>query len=259
VESAVGVSRSPGLTRTERPGQVALALLGFSVALCGFLLVPPFLHGDVGWVPYFTGQEAADLLTPIVTMPLLVLAIELAGRSGTRARVVLMALVVAWVAGQGIHLAANAIGDVFPAGTARDAFYGTAVGALDHFFDEELSHWLWHGAWVGLLFLLLWVGSAGPAEAASPGRAAIAVGGAAGLIHGFTWFVVTDEGGTLSLASPATAVLLVLALLRRRQARLSRVVAAFLITGAVATLALYAIIIAVSGWPPLEPCEVISC
>lgn len=242
-----------------RPDQVSLALLGFSVALALFLLVPPFFHDDVGWVPHFTGQEAADLLTPIVAMPLFALVLELIGRSGTGARLILLALVAAWVAGQGIHLAANAIGDVFPAGPEREAFYATPVGTLDHFLDEELSHWLWHAAWGGLLLLLLWAGAARPVDGTLPGGPALALASAAGVVHGFTVAVVTDEGGTWLAAIPFTVLLLVLAVLVRRPDGSGRVVTRFLVVGSLVTLVLYAVWIAYAGWPPVAPCDRIAC
>jgi hypothetical protein len=238
----------------RRPDLVALGLLGFAVAVLVFLLVPPLLRGDVGPVHGFTGQEAADLFTPLATMPLLVLTLELTGRMGTRTRVLLVILVSTWVAGQAIHLAANAMGDVFDAGPDREAFYGTPVGALDHFFDEVVGHWLWHVAWVGLLGLLLWAGAGGRALAVRPRRAATAIGAVAGLIHGFAWFVVTDEGGTWAFAIPATAVLLVAGWLTRHRDP-DRVISTFLVVGAALTSVLYAIWVALYGWEPASICE----
>lgn len=244
------------LSRTDRgggwvrPDRVALALLGFAAALTVFLLFPPLLLGQIGPVPGFTGQEAADLLTPLIAMPLLVLAIELTGGATTRSRVILVSFIALWVAGQGIHLTANAIGDVFSEGPERDAFYATAVGRLDHFLDEDLSHWMWHVAWVGLLGALLLAGVRGAGEAGRTSRGTMAIATVAGILHGFTWFVVSDEGETWPLAIPATIVVLVLAFLMRHRGGAGRVVTTFLIVGAVVTLALYAIWIAYAGWYP---------
>ena len=233
-----------------RPDQVALALLGFAVAAALFLLVPPLLGGQFGSVPGFTGQEAADLLTPLVVIPPLVLAIELTGRSGLRTRLILVALIAAWAAGQGMHLGANAMGDVFKAGPARDAFYATPVGNLDHFLDEVLSHWIWHLAWVGLLVVLLLVGIRGAEDGTEATGGTLRLAGLAGALHGFTWFCVTDEGGTWALAIPATLVLLLVALLVRRRDGSGRVIGAFLIVSSVLALALYVTWIAYAGWPP---------
>ncbi|HJW20858.1 MAG TPA: hypothetical protein VJ506_00355 [Candidatus Limnocylindrales bacterium] len=240
-----------------RPELVALALLGFAAAITAFLLLPPILRSQVGDVRGFTGQEAVDLFTPLVTMPLLVLAFELTGRLGTRARLVLVVLIAVWVSGQAIHLATNALGDLFDSGSPRDAFYATDVGKLDHWFDEVLSHWLWHVAWVGLLALLLWVGIRGRGTEVRPMPGAVGLGAAAGVLHGFTWFVVTDEGGTYLLAIPAAAAFLVIGWLTRRLDP-DRVIATFLVVGALVSIVLYVIWIALHGWEPASICETLK-
>lgn len=243
-------ARSQGWV-TPRDG-FALALLGFAVSLALLLLVPPFLLDDIGAVPGFTGQEAIDLLTPIIAMPLFVLAVELTGRATTPVRVLLAIGVAVWVLGQGVHLAANAIGDLYAAGPERVAFYATPAGALDEFLDETLSHWLWHGAWLGLLGLLLWAGATGGVDGAAPRALASRVGGVAGIVHGFTWFVVTDIGRTWALAIPASAALLALGFLARRPDGSGQVVRWFIIAGSFTTLALYAAWIVIAGWEPVS-------
>ncbi len=246
--ASIGLDRSYGWI-ARRDG-VTVALLGFALALAVFLLVPPFLTDETGLAPSFTGQEAMDLFTPVVAMAVFMLAIELTGRSGTWLRVLMVAVVAVWVAGQGIHLAANAIGDVFDAGPARDAFYATPVGMLDHWLDEVLSHWLWHVGWLGLLGGLLWVGSAGRADGTVPAMIPSVLAGFAGAVHGLTWFIVTDEGRTWQLAIPATVVVLALASLFRRRDGSGRVITTFLIVGSGVALALYAVWVVVAGWEP---------
>lgn len=250
-------SRPGAFGDSVRPVPVALVLLGFAAALAVFLLVPPFLQGQVGSVVGFTGQEAADVLTPLIAMPLLVLAVELTGRLRTRDRVLLAAFVAMWVAGQGIHLAANAIGDVLPEGAPREAFYATAPGALDHWLDEVLSHWLWHVGWVGLLGVLLVVGSRMGGGARQAGRTGAVIAAVAGALHGFTWFVVTDEGETWPLAIPATTVLLLLAVVLRARGG-ERAITTFVIVGSLVTLALYAAWIVLAGWPPQSIIEALA-
>jgi hypothetical protein len=183
-------------------------------------------------------------------MPLLFLAVELTGGATTRSRVILVAFVALWVAGQGVHLATNAMGDVFEEGPARDAFYATEVGKLDHWLDEVLSHWMWHVGWVGLLGVLLLVGVRGAGQAGGASRGTMALATIAGVLHGLTWFVVTDEGDTWQLAIPATIVVLVLAFLARGRAGAGRVVTTFLIVGSAFTLALYLTWVVVAGFPP---------
>ena len=102
-----------------------------------------------------------DLLTPLVILPLAWWILD--GTGGLRGRALVAFIVIAalWAQAQGIHLAANAIGDAFPAGPDRDAFYATTAGDLDHWLDEVLGHWAWHVAWVALSVLMLVLASRG--------------------------------------------------------------------------------------------------
>lgn len=231
---------------TDRLG---LALLGFAVALAVFLLLPPFIGGQVGPIEHFTGQEAADLFTPIVTMPLAALVFDLLGRSSLRLRLLFITLVAAWVLGQGLHLGTNALGDVFKVGPERDAFYATPVGKLDHWLDETLSHWIWHLAWVGLLVLFVVGARTASRDAPPAGRRADGLAAAAGAVHGFTWLVVTVEGDTALLGIPAAALFLVLGLIGRRSGNSSRTLATFLVAGSVLALVCYGLWLVLYGWP----------
>ena len=93
---------------------------------------------------------------------------------------VFLVIAIVWVEGQAIHLATNAIGDVFSPGPARDAFYATEAGDLDHWFDEGLGHWLWHLAWAALSILMLVAGDRPPGLAAARWLAAARRGPAPG-------------------------------------------------------------------------------
>ena len=106
-----------GPTPARRADELPAALLGYAVVLAAFLLVPPYLKASVGPPQAFTLQEAADLLTPLVVIPLAWLVFDLAGGFGRRGLVAFLVIGALWVEGQGIHLAANAIGDAFPPGT----------------------------------------------------------------------------------------------------------------------------------------------
>ena len=75
---------------------------------------------------------------------------ECLGGLSRREQLVFLAIAIVWVEGQAIHLATNAIGDVFSPGADRGSFYATEAGDLDHWFDEGLGHWLWHLAWAAL-------------------------------------------------------------------------------------------------------------
>jgi hypothetical protein len=246
VDGAVDLNRSARLPR---------ALLAYAVALALFLLVPPTLHPTVGPPRWFTLQEAADLLTPVVVIPLAWFVLDCCG--ATRGRPLLAFLVIAavWVEAQGIHLAANAIGDAYARGDVRDAFYATDGGDLDHWLDEVLSHWLWHAAWAALAILMLVVATRRRVWPAGPGGATSAV---AGLIHGLTFFFVTTEGATTVMGIPLSILLLAWSA-RLTRAGSTHPVLRFTLVSSVATLLAYLGWAALNGWQLVEPCEVLHC
>ena len=157
---------------------------------------------------------------------------------------------------QGIHLAANAIGDAFAAGPDRDAFYATTAGDLDHLLDEVLGHWAWHIAWVALsVLMLVLAGRGGPAESDGRGRALSTLAGA---ISGVVFFFVTTEGDTWQLGIPACVVLLAWAG-RDRLRGSSHPIVVFPVASSVATLLGYLIWAIRFGWPLVEPCTLLHC
>jgi hypothetical protein len=239
----------------RRADRLPLALLSYAVALAVFLLVPPTFRATIGPPRWFTLQEAADLLTPVVVIPLAWLVLVSAG--GLRGRTLLGFLVIAavWVEAQGIHLAANAIGDAFEKGAARDAFYATDAGDLDHWLDEVLSHWLWHLAWAALSILMLWTATREPTGTAGTGRATSALGG---LVHGVTFFFVTAEGATAAVGIPVS--LLLLAWSGREVMRGSdHPIVQFFGVASATTLLADIGWAALHGWQLIEPCEVLHC
>ena len=257
-------SSAPGrrapLTGAPAP-RLAGALFAYGLVLAVFLLLPPTLHGDVGAVPGFTWQELFDLLTPVAALVAAWIVVREAGGLGPLGIAAFVAIGAVWADAHGLHLAANAIGDTFPAGSQRDAFYATDAGALDHFLDEDAGHWLWHGAWAALELLLLGVAvmrrDRGAAVAAGSAAAAV-ITIAGSLVHGFTFFLVTTEGGTAALGIALSAV--ILAVGGRETSRGSRhPIVVFLAVSALSTLALYAIWAALNGGRLVEPCSLMHC
>jgi hypothetical protein len=243
----VGEEDSPG-----RPGPASsrptdplpAALLAYAIALAAFLLVPPYLKASVGPPQAFTLQEAADLLTPLVVIPLAWLVFDLAGGLGRRGLVAFLVVAALWVEGQGIHLAANAIGDAFPH-DAAEAFYRTVPGDLDLWLDEVLSHWMWHAAWVALSILVLAAATRG--SVAPPHRTSVTAV-AAGLVHGATFFLVTVEGATTLLGIPASILILAWCLAAGRRGLLRQPVVTFFLVSTVVTLLGYVVWGALNDW-----------
>jgi len=233
---------APGSSRgTDR---LPAALLAYAVALAAFLIAPPYLKASVGPPQAFTLQEAADLLTPLVVLPLAWLAFDLAGGLGRRGLVAFLVVGALWVEGQGIHLAANAIGDAF-SHDAAEAFYQTVPGDLGLWLDETLSHWMWHAAWVGLAILTLAAGTRGTVEAPR-GTSVTAV--VAGLVHGATFFLVSVEGVTTLLGIPASILILAWCFVAGRRGLLRQPVVTFFLVSEVATLLGYLVWGALNDW-----------
>jgi hypothetical protein len=237
-----------------RARQLPVALFAYASAVAVFLLIPPLLRQTVGPPAGFTLQEAADLFTPIVVLPLAWWALDCLGGLSRRELLAFLVIAICWVEGQAIHLATNAIGDVFSPGDARNTFYATAAGDLDHWFDEVLSHWLWHLAWAALSVLILWRATA-RRDWPMPAGALSLVGG---LIHAVTFSFVTVEGETTLLGIPLS-VLFVAWTARETLAGSTNPAFRFFLVSSAVTLLAYAGWAVAYGWPFAEPCEIIGC
>ena len=233
-----------GPVPSRRADRLPAALFAYSVALAVLLLVPPYLKASVGPPQAFTLQEAADLVTSLVVIPLAWLAFDLAGGLGRRGLVAFLVVAALWVEGQGIHLAANAIGDAFPH-DATEAFYRTVPGDLDLWIDETLSHWMWHAAWMGLSILMLAAATRG--SVVPPDRTSVTAA-AAGLICGVTFFLVSVEGVTTLLGIPASILILAWCALAGRRGLTRQPVVTFFLVSTVVTLLGYVV------WGALNDC-----
>jgi hypothetical protein len=222
----------------QRGDRLSLALLGYAVALAVLLLVPPLLTASVGPPTGFTLQEAMDLLTPLIVIPLAWYVFDLTGGLGRMGLLAFLVIGAVWIEGQAIHLASNAVGDAVPP-DATEAFVRTAPGELNHWLDETLSHWMWHLAWVALSILLL---TAASRTQGTPATGASVTATAAGFVHGATFFVVTVEGVTTLLGIPASIVLLAWSASLARRRLGSRPVVVFFLVASIVTLVGYA------GW-----------
>jgi hypothetical protein len=221
-----------GAGPSQRTDRLPRALLGYAVALAVLTLLPPFLTASVGPPAGFTLQEAADLLTPLIVIPLAWYVFDLAGGLGRIGLVAFLVIAAVWIEGQAIHLAANAIGDAVPP-AAVDAVVRTESGDLTHWLDETLSHWMWHVGWVALSVLLL---AAASRNQVAPAAGTSITAAAAGVVHGVTFFVVTVEAVTTLLGIPASIVMLVWSASLARRGVAGRPVALFFLATSIVTL-----------------------
>jgi hypothetical protein len=149
------------------------------------------LPGGLGAVGDTRRVDWVDLLTPFAV--LLPAAWALAAvATGGRRWVVLAVGALLYAQGQGIHLAANSIGNVAPS-------------PVVHLWDEVVGHAVWYGG----VAVVLGVLAVAAAERPWPGRRGAAVAVALALVTGTTW--VTNALGGGGLAVPGLLVAAALA------------------------------------------------
>jgi hypothetical protein len=202
-------------------------ILVFAVAFAAFIILPGLLGQPFPPYPLAHWADVLDLFTPLVLIPLYWLLFrQLTNGQGDNLAFLLLAAL--WVEGQGMHLAANSISNLLGSGPS-------GVHQLVHFYDEVLSHYLWHLAIIGLSLLLL-IRASAPAEGASVHWGLI---GPAGALYGFTYFVAINEGGTVPLGLPAAALMVLWLVLTRRRGVRTHNLIGFLVAGYGLSLVLF--------------------
>lgn len=126
-----------------------------------------------------------------------------------------MILAVFWVAGQAMHLSANSISNLIE-NLARTGFIditGSNIFTLTYFFDELLSHYIWHIGVLGMIVLLLYREWHRPAGENTVWWETIL----GGVIYGITLFLLTLEGQTAPLALPFVVVVSLFGMIQARK------------------------------------------
>lgn len=211
----------------RRQGRLTLI---FTIAFAIFIVAPAFLGGPFPLYPLMSGGDALDLLTPLVLLPIYwqLFRIRPDHPARTWETALFVVLAALWVEGQGMHLAANSIGRLVP------AVAGSPSGTLAHFYDERLSHYLWHLGLVGLSALLIHRQWSAPFVAGTSG---LGLAIAAGILHGFNYFIAIVEAATAPLGVPFAVGVVGLTLLKgRRELRRQPIVAFFFVAYLMASL-----------------------
>jgi hypothetical protein len=182
--------------------RLSAIILLFAIAFAIFLIGPPLLSKPFDPHPVMTAADVFDIFTPLVLLPLYwLLYRKCQPEPATMSGIVLFFIFAAfWAQGQGMHLSANSIGHLLYGMEATDIY------KLTYFYDEVLSHYLWHFGIIGLSALLIFRQRKNPftEEPATLWPVILA-----GIIHGFTFFLIVIEAGTAPLGV-TFAVLVVL-------------------------------------------------
>jgi len=170
-------------------------MLVFSVVFAVFFISPALLSSQFALYSLMKIGDVVDLFTPLILIPFYWLLYQVGRDELPRLNESLFFLVLAalWVEGQGLHLSANSIGHLLNELKGSDAY------ALTNFYDEVLSHYMWHTGVVGLTLLIIFRQWQHPflSEHAAPRLEILA-----GLIYGFTYFGIILEGNTVPLGVP---------------------------------------------------------
>lgn len=217
-------------------------VLVFAVTSAFFFLLLIFLRIPFSPYPLMSWQDVLDLLTPLALIPLywtLFLTTERPSASGNETYA-FMALAALWVLGHGMHLSANSVNNLSEALADSGGLniLKSDIYRLTYFYDEYLSHAVWHAGVLGLAALLMmraW-------QRHDSDRLAWWPVSAAGLIYGFTLFAIVLEGQTTLVGFPFLVVVSLLALFKGRDRLSQQTVFAFF------TLSFCVAVVLFSGW-----------
>ena len=182
-----------------------LALL-FAILFAILIISPGLFSSQFGPYTLMKNGDILDIATPLILIPLYWLLFQLApGQLPRQGQMLLfMALAAAWAAGQGMHLSANSIGHLLADMMDSDIY------KLTHFYDEDLSHYIWHIGLVGLSALIIVRQWRNPFAGQTEGLGLVIAGG---LIYGFTYFLTVVEAGTAPLGVPFAIVVTIFGLI----------------------------------------------
>jgi hypothetical protein len=190
--------------------RLSLFMLIFSIAFAVFFMGPPLLGMQFGVYPLMKTGDVFDIITPLVLIPLYWLLFRLdSGKApGVKENLIFVILAALWAEGQGMHLAANSITHLM------DTMEGTDLYRLGYFYDEVLSHYLWHFGIVGLSALIICRQWRNPFD---EGKIVEWLPILSGVIHGFTLFVIVVEAQTAPLGISFSVIVSILGLIWGRK------------------------------------------
>jgi hypothetical protein len=217
--------------------RLSLLTLIFAILSLTFFLLLIFLRIPFSLYSLMSYQDAIDVLTSLVLIPFYWLMFKMVTRNkaGLVDEMIFMIMAAFWAVGQGMHLSANSINNLI-GNLAKHQIIDvttTDIYKLTYFYDEYLSHYLWHIGVMGLAALLIYESWRQPAEEKTDWWMVVP----ASLLYGFTWFCIIIEGNTLLLGLPfVTGVTLLVLIWGRVKLAQQPVLAFFFATSLVAFL-----------------------
>ena len=207
--------------------RISLLTLIFALLSLTFFLLLIFLRIPFPLYPLMSIQDAIDVLTSLVLIPIYWMMFKSVRqeKSNAGSEIFFMVAAAFWAMGQGMHLSANSINNLIGY-LARDEIidvHSTDLYTLTYFYDEYLSHYLWHIGVIGLAALLVYESWRQPSYEETDWRLVIP----AGLIYGFTCFCFFLEGNTLILGLPFVTIVALLVILWGRAKLAQQPVLAF--------------------------------
>lgn len=222
--------------------RLSLLTLVFAVLSTIFFLLLIFFRVPFPLYPLMSYQDALDLLTPLVLIPIYWLLFKYAtsDESNRAEEIAFMVLAAVWMLGHGMHLSANSVNNLAEDLAKKQVLdiTGTNIYKLTYFFDEHLSHYLWHIGVLGLAALLIYREWRRPARLTITWWATLL----AGLIYGFTYFCIFLEGQTVPLGLPFAIILALLTLLWGRNKLAQQPLLAFFFAACLVAVVLF------TGW-----------
>lgn len=232
--------------------RLARLTMVFSILLAFLIASPAVFHQEFGPYPLMEIGDVIDLFTPLLMIPLYWLLFQVDRQKAPTWRETLVFLILAafWVEGQGMHLAANSIGHQLK------EMQGTDAQALTYFYDEFLSHYLWHFGLMGLSALVIYRQWKHPFVGE---RSGLVIESLAGFIHGLNYFTTILEGRTAPLGIPFAILVTMFTLVwGRRKLRQQPLLAFFFVAYLVATILFAAWAIYWGGLPELSQVGIIE-
>jgi hypothetical protein len=219
--------------------QISLWVLVFALLSLVFFILLIFLRIPFPLYPLMSYQDAFDLLTPLVLIPIYWLLFKYATSQAPSLteNIAFLGLSAFWVEGHSMHLAANSISnltEILSRNRLSDVM-GSDIFRLIYFYDERLGHYLWHIGVLGLAALLIYREWRHPAGLVTAWWPTIL----SGVIYGFTLFLITDEGQTVLMGLPFAFLVTLFGLVWGRKKFGQRPVLAFFFVACAIALLLY--------------------